>query len=376
MAKKLENKKQGKAEIRQLILSTAEEEFANKGYAGARIGDIAERGGFNPATIHYYFDSKENLYNEVVDTLFKKWEIHIREISWLDHEPEVILRKYIRAHFEFQCRNPNLYKIVQLEMFESGYITGNRENILFTHGSIWLEDIRDKVNIIQAWQNSGKLIANINGWVLLECIWGMMKQFYYLSHQELTTLLPSTQSLEEIHQDLIEQFTQIILAGVLSKPQVSSGSSDTQIEQVNDSATPLPTPLHIVLPSEELLFERATTQTFLDAVHTILPAENKTIGTFEQIESSMKPAHIVLFLYSRLGEIPKSIQQFMDHVSQHSALYNNSYIAIWVDGDYPETLQQLLEQYFNRAGLFVLSRLPEQTSWDYIRRFRKLLRGF
>ncbi len=41
------------------------EEFAARGYAGARVGDIAERAGVNKQLITYYFGGKEGLYQAV-----------------------------------------------------------------------------------------------------------------------------------------------------------------------------------------------------------------------------------------------------------------------------------------------------------------------
>ncbi len=41
------------------------EEFSAKGFAGARVGNIAERAGVNKQLINYYFDGKEGLYRAV-----------------------------------------------------------------------------------------------------------------------------------------------------------------------------------------------------------------------------------------------------------------------------------------------------------------------
>lgn len=44
------------------ILEAAIAEFAAKGYAGARVSDIADRAGVNKQLISYYFGGKEGLY--------------------------------------------------------------------------------------------------------------------------------------------------------------------------------------------------------------------------------------------------------------------------------------------------------------------------
>lgn len=60
---------------RQALLSAALDEFAEKGYDGARIQDIADRAGVNKQLIAYYFGGKENLYREI-------------QRGWPEHEAE------------------------------------------------------------------------------------------------------------------------------------------------------------------------------------------------------------------------------------------------------------------------------------------------
>lgn len=49
------------------ILQTARTVFIEKGLAGARMQDIADRAGFNKALLHYYFTSKNKLFDLVFE---------------------------------------------------------------------------------------------------------------------------------------------------------------------------------------------------------------------------------------------------------------------------------------------------------------------
>ncbi|TMR42315.1 TetR family transcriptional regulator [Actinomadura geliboluensis] len=51
---------------RRLLLDAALDEFAAKGYAGARVQDIADRAGLNKQLINYYFGGKAGLYRELL----------------------------------------------------------------------------------------------------------------------------------------------------------------------------------------------------------------------------------------------------------------------------------------------------------------------
>jgi len=70
---------------RRLLLDAALEEFSAKGYAGARVQDIADRAGVNKQLINYYFGGKEGLY----------CELHRR---WLKREAR-------RGRFHFRCES-------------------------------------------------------------------------------------------------------------------------------------------------------------------------------------------------------------------------------------------------------------------------------
>ncbi|MCD6588326.1 MAG: helix-turn-helix transcriptional regulator, partial [Candidatus Fermentibacteraceae bacterium] len=47
------------------ILDAAAEEFAEKGFSGARVDEIARRAGINKAMLYYRIGDKEELYRRV-----------------------------------------------------------------------------------------------------------------------------------------------------------------------------------------------------------------------------------------------------------------------------------------------------------------------
>ena len=50
----------------QEILEIARKHFVRKGFAAARMQEIADEAGINKAMLHYYFRSKDKLYHEIV----------------------------------------------------------------------------------------------------------------------------------------------------------------------------------------------------------------------------------------------------------------------------------------------------------------------
>jgi len=63
--------------VRRNILAIATDEFANKGYSGARVDDIAARTSTSKRMIYYYFGDKERLFIEVLEQAYGR----IRQIE-------------------------------------------------------------------------------------------------------------------------------------------------------------------------------------------------------------------------------------------------------------------------------------------------------
>jgi TetR/AcrR family transcriptional regulator len=81
---------------RARILDAAIEEFSAKGYAGARVSEIAARAGVNQQLIAYYFDSKEGLYREIG----RRWRAHEADAFPDDMPFAEMIKQYVRVSAE------------------------------------------------------------------------------------------------------------------------------------------------------------------------------------------------------------------------------------------------------------------------------------
>ena len=78
------------------ILEAATAEFAAKGFAGARVSEIAARAGVNQQLIAYYFDGKEGLYRE----MGRRWRAYEAETIPDDMAMAEAAGRYVRASVE------------------------------------------------------------------------------------------------------------------------------------------------------------------------------------------------------------------------------------------------------------------------------------
>lgn len=101
-----------------LILQTAEREFFTKGFAGARTAAIAEAAGVTHAMFHYYFRTKEKLFERIIT---EKMEMLKKILFCSLNEnyptlPETI-RHIIERHLDFITANPYLPRFIIGELY-------------------------------------------------------------------------------------------------------------------------------------------------------------------------------------------------------------------------------------------------------------------
>lgn len=104
---------QGKQSKEQQILAAAEQEFLTRGYDGARTTSIAQAAGVTHAMLHYYFRTKEQLFERIVDEKFKTMSDTMFAIMGDPSLPIVErIKGGIEAHFNFVAQNPLLPRFV------------------------------------------------------------------------------------------------------------------------------------------------------------------------------------------------------------------------------------------------------------------------
>ena len=97
----------------QQILAAAEQEFLTKGYDGARTTSIAQAAGVTHAMLHYYFRTKEQLFERIVDEKFETMSHSMFAIMGDPSLPIVErIKGGIEAHFDFVAQNPLLPRFV------------------------------------------------------------------------------------------------------------------------------------------------------------------------------------------------------------------------------------------------------------------------
>lgn len=130
----MDKEKSNSPDTETRILQAAEKEFFEKGYAGARTASIAEAAGVTHAMLHYYFRTKDKLFERIVtEKINMLGDIVLKAIGDSDLPLEDRIRQGVAQHFDFIMANRDLPRFMVNEVITHpervGLIEKNIQNI-------------------------------------------------------------------------------------------------------------------------------------------------------------------------------------------------------------------------------------------------------
>src|SRR5262245_35879775 len=97
------------------ILDVATEHFAEHGYSGARVDEIAEQTRTTKRMLYYYFGSKEGLYTEVLERAYTQIRAAEQEVDVEHLEPVAAIRRLAELTFDHHEAHPDFIRLVSIE---------------------------------------------------------------------------------------------------------------------------------------------------------------------------------------------------------------------------------------------------------------------
>lgn len=143
----------------QEILAAAEAEFAEKGFFGARVDEIALAAGINKRMLYAYFGDKETLYKQVLFRVYGRMEAVERELVERQYTGEALIRAIISAYFDFLQANPSFVHILMWENLNRGKYLQELES-----SRIERSTIRYFVEALEAGRQDGTFCRDIDPW--------------------------------------------------------------------------------------------------------------------------------------------------------------------------------------------------------------------
>jgi len=99
----------------QHILAAAERIFAQAGFGGATMAELAAAAGLPKANLHYYFGTKEKLYRALLEGILALW-LDAADCIVPERHPQAALPAYIRAKLALSRDRPYASKVFANEV--------------------------------------------------------------------------------------------------------------------------------------------------------------------------------------------------------------------------------------------------------------------
>ena len=119
-----ERKLKRKRENKKFILEAAEKVFSQKGYSQATVDDISDEAQFSKATIYRYFDSKSDIFSEIIMASFLEARKNILRISKKNQSAEERIEELIKFILSYFRSKKNIARIFLMERSSMKQILG------------------------------------------------------------------------------------------------------------------------------------------------------------------------------------------------------------------------------------------------------------
>ena len=186
------------------IMEAAEYVFAQYGFKGATTDKISKQAGLPKANIHYYYKTKANLYQCVLERILKEW-MEAAEAFEQYQEPKIALTKYVESKMQYSRQRPYASKVWANEIVHGAPIVGS---FLETTLKQWLDD---RVEIIKGWIKADK-IKKVDPTAFIYLIWSVT-QHYADFEKQIEILNKDKPFTDEEFNQKIKEVTQFVLAG-------------------------------------------------------------------------------------------------------------------------------------------------------------------
>ena len=191
------------------ILLAAEKIFAEQGYAGTKMADIALRAELPRSNLHYYFTTKEELYREVLVNLLDTWDLEGDCFVRFD-DPRVVLTSYVMKKMTHSRLRPHGSKLWANEIMRGAPLF---QDMLEEHMSKGAKFMEAKIS---QWVDE-KRINPVEPSALLYMIWASTQHYADFDYQ--VNVLNGHQPLSDHQFDqAVQTITAVILRGIGLEP--------------------------------------------------------------------------------------------------------------------------------------------------------------
>ena len=155
---------------RERILEAAIKIFAEKGFFGAKVAEIAREAGVADGTIYLYFKSKDDLLICLFEDRMERINAALREHLAKESTAEAKLRRFIEMHLRLVEEHRELVEVLTIELRQSAKFMREYRNPRFA------EFLKLLAAIIEEGQRTGELRPHISPTLAARAIFGALDE--------------------------------------------------------------------------------------------------------------------------------------------------------------------------------------------------------
>lgn len=192
---------------RAQLIEAARRVFEEKGYMDTRIGDITEEAAVAHGTFYTYFESKHELFREVVGTLVQDFIGQARSVPKVGTSPAARIERANRGYLMAYRRNARLMGVLE----QAAVLDGDVRQIRLEARHAWVKRAED---MIRRLQDDGLVADHVDPYYAANALGSMVDRFAYV-------WLVLGEPFEE--DQAVETLTQLYCAalGLEREPQLS-----------------------------------------------------------------------------------------------------------------------------------------------------------
>lgn len=112
--------KRDASSARAALIAAAVAEFSRKGFAGARVDEIAVSAGVNKQLVYHYFDSKQGLYLVALEAVYAEIREKEQKLSLGALEPLDAMAQLVGFSFDYLAEHPEFIALLTDENRNQG----------------------------------------------------------------------------------------------------------------------------------------------------------------------------------------------------------------------------------------------------------------
>ena len=100
-------------DYRAIICAAGQALFAERGFAGTTIRQIAKQAGVNSGLLYHYYSNKETLYLSLLETSVSEIVVQVENIAASPDTPEEKIRHIVRAFLAHYQAHPQSFRLIR-----------------------------------------------------------------------------------------------------------------------------------------------------------------------------------------------------------------------------------------------------------------------